>query len=210
MNCKYCNTRLKEDMDKCPNCGKKVNSNKNGGYIFVIAVVAVIISLVFIIVYNNKDNLNSQENKKVEQSSTSADSDEIITLDNYSFKVPSDYVAQRKTNNDHESISFFSTDNSSTITLSIYNQKYEAIKNSLKEIISSFEKTGYKLDNSEIKTIDDVEFIIFEMDKDNEKVLMGFTKLDENNSYLIGVANKDFEIDYDLYKVTVEIINSAK
>ena len=100
MNCKYCNTKLKEDMDKCPNCGKKVNPNKNGVYIFVIAVVAIIISLVFIIVYNNKDNLNSQENKKVEQSSTSADSDEIITLDNYSFKVPSDYVAQRKTNND--------------------------------------------------------------------------------------------------------------
>ena len=66
------------------------------------------------------------------------------------------------------------------------------------------------MDNSEIKTIDDVEFIIFEMNKDNEKLLMGFTKLDENNSYLIGVANKDFEIDYDLYKVAVEIINSAK
>ena len=77
MRCKECNTKLTREAKFCPNCGTKVERNKNEKYSKIFAIFSILLMVILAGHFVNKDNASSQTSK-LQENATSAKKENTI------------------------------------------------------------------------------------------------------------------------------------
>ncbi len=224
MNCTNCGAPMQQGSGFCNNCGapaaqpmQQVNnqpvmqqqpsSNKSNILlvIMIIIIAALLILLVYLTVGVDKKNNSSNEPTTEESKPTEvAVNTTTLSLGNYSFKVPTEYVYKYVSNRLQIS------DNKTWVgSIQIINGNYNTIKIQKSLIKNNFQRAGYASNEPQIKTINGVEWIVVEINVNGKIHVVGYTKAGASELFGIEVANTTGTADYNALEKVNTIIKSA-
>ena len=94
--------------------------------------------------------------------------------------------------------------------LEVEQGSYATLKQNINLLQNSMQQAGYTCDSAQEKTIDGMDFITMEISMSGENAIAAITKA--NSMYIFGltVITQDNDINYDLLKTFVPILNSAQ
>lgn len=224
MNCTNCGAPMQQGSGFCNNCGapaaqpmQQVNnqpvmqqqpsSNKSNILlvIMIIIIAALLILLVYLTVGVDKKNNSSNEPTTEESKPTEvAVNTTTLSLGNYSFKVPTEYIYKYVSNRLQIS------DNKTWVgSIQIINGNYNTIKIQKSLIKNNFQRAGYASNDPQIKTINGVEWIVVEINVNGKIHVVGYTKAGASELFGIEVANTTGTADYNALEKVNTIIKSA-
>ena len=224
MNCTNCGAPMQQGSGFCNNCGapaaqpmQQVNnqpvmqqqpsSNKSNILlvIMIIIIAALLILLVYLTVGVDKKNNSSNEPTTEESKPTEvAVNTTTLSLGNYSFKVPTEYVYKYVSNRLQIS------DNKTWVgSIQIINGNYNTIKIQESLIKNNFQRNGYASNDPQIKTLNGVEWIVVEINVNGKIHVVGYTKAGASEVFGIEIANTTGTADYNALEKVNTIIKSA-
>ncbi len=224
MNCTNCGAPMQQGSGFCNNCGapaaqpmqqvsnqpvmqQQPSSNKSNILlvIMIIIIAALLILLVYLTVGVDKKNNSSNEPTTEESKTTEvAVNTTTLSLGNYSFKVPTEYVYKYVSNRLQIS------DNKTWVgSIQVLNGNYNTIKIQKSLIKNNFQRNGYASNDPQIKTINGVEWIVVEINVNGKIHVVGYTKAGASEVFGIEVANTTGTADYNALEKVNTIIKSA-
>ena len=241
MNCKKCGNEINENSSFCTNCGERVereeentiirngngivsvSNNKNMGPLFIVVVVLmllIIVGLVIFIVYksvretnvtiegNKSSNVNEEIKINSQEETTNISDSTTFELNDYIFTIPKGYKMQKSES------SYLVMDEEKTVIMEfdgVYNESFNDYLNHIEELKSLLTSKGYTITNNDTKTINKVDYIIFEAtSKTGNNLYLSVAKLDNYNIILGALLlSKNTTIDDALVKYS-NIILSAE
>ena len=171
----------------------------------IIIIAALLILLVYLTVgVDKKDNSSNEPTTEENQPTEVAVNTTTLSLGNYSFKVPTEYVYKYVSNRLQIS------DNKTWVgSIQIVNGNYNTIKIQKSLIKNNFQKAGYASNDPQIKTINGVEWIVVEINVNGKIHVVGYTKAGASEVFGIEVANTTGTADYNALEKVNTIIKSA-
>ena len=233
MNCTNCGAPMQPGSGFCNNCGapatqpmqqQVVNQPvmqqqqvgqpmqqqpKKSSNILLIIMIIIIAALLILLVYltvgvDKKDNSSNEPTTEENQPTEVAVNTTTLSLGNYSFKVPTEYVYKYVSNRLQIS------DNKTWVgSIQIINGNYNTIKIQKSLIKNNFQKAGYASNDPQIKTINGVEWIVVEINVNGKIHVVGYTKAGASEVFGIEVANTTGTADYNALEKVNTIIKSA-
>lgn len=233
MNCTNCGAPMQSGSGFCNNCGapatqpmqqQVVNQPvmqqqqvgqpmqqqpKKSSNILLIIMIIIIAALLILLVYltvgvDKKDNSSNEPTTEENQPTEVAVNTTTLSLGNYSFKVPTEYVYKYVSNRLQIS------DNKTWVgSIQIINGNYNTIKIQKSLIKNNFQKAGYASNDPQIKTINGVEWIVVEINVNGKIHVVGYTKAGASEVFGIEVANTTGTADYNALEKVNTIIKSA-
>lgn len=233
MNCTNCGAPMQSGSGFCNNCGapaaqpmqqQVVNQPvmqqqqvgqpmqqqpKKSSNILLIIMIIIIAALLILLVYltvgvDKKDNSSNEPTTEENQPTEVAVNTTTLSLGNYSFKVPTEYVYKYVSNRLQIS------DNKTWVgSIQIVNGNYNTIKIQKSLIKNNFQKAGYASNDPQIKTINGVEWIVVEINVNGKIHVVGYTKAGASEVFGIEVANTTGTADYNALEKVNTIIKSA-
>jgi hypothetical protein len=208
----------------------KNNGSDKKNLLILIGIVAILV-VAFVVGYllinkdkgndksNNKSTTNEYEetiNNTVDNSddkddwdtddSTSTDTTETsttYTYKNFKFNKISGYDYETTSNG------LQITDYNNVIAIEVTPGSFDIVKNNTDTINSTFENQGYEIKNTTVKTYGGVEYITSEVSKDGISMLILYTKANSSYTFVIGVSNIKYTIDYNSINIVNKIIKGA-
>lgn len=101
------------------------------------------------------------------------------------------------------------TNLSDVIVLDVVAGNFDLVKTNTSTVESTFKAQGYDIKNVEVKSYGGVEYITSEVTKDNISMLILYTKADNSHTFVIGVTNTKFTVDYDSINTVNKIIKGV-
>ena len=203
----------------------------------ILTVIVIILALGFAVGYllmnKDKDN-NSEDDNKTKTTETKKDTsktDDIdiddIDLDDIDLDDDIDdtdttdsedtYTYKNFKFNKVEGFTYTTssqglqiTNLSDVIVLDAVAGDFDIVKKNTSTVETTFKNQGYDIKNVEVKTYGGVEYITSEVTKDSISMLILYTKADNNHTFVIGVTNTKFTVDYDVITTVNKIIKDAK
>ena len=232
MNCTNCGAPMQSGSGFCNNCGapatqpmqqQVVNQPvmqqqvgqpmqqqpKKSSNILLIIMIIILAALLILLVYltvgvDKKDNSSNEPTTEENQPTEVAVNTTTLSLGNYSFKVPTEYVYKYVSNRLQIS------DNKTWVgSIQIINGNYNTIKIQKSLIKNNFQKAGYASNDPQIKTINGVEWIVVEINVNGKIHVVGYTKAGASEVFGIEVANTTGTADYNALEKVNTIIKSA-
>lgn len=233
MNCTNCGAPMQSGSGFCNNCGapatqpmqqqvvnqpvmqqQQVGQSmqqqpKKSSNILLIIMIIIIAALLILLVYltvgvDKKDNSSNEPTTEENQPTEVAVNTTTLSLGNYEFKVPTEYVYKYVSNRLQIS------DNKTWVgSIQIINGNYNTIKIQKSLIKNNFQKAGYASNDPQIKTINGVEWIVVEINVNGKIHVVGYTKAGASEVFGIEVANTTGTADYNALEKVNTIIKSA-
>ena len=214
MNCTNCGAPMQSGSGFCNNCGAPATQPmqqqpKKSSNILLIIMIIIIAALLILLVYltvgvDKKDNSSNEPTTEENQPTEVAVNTTTLSLGNYSFKVPTEYVYKYVSNRLQIS------DNKTWVgSIQIINGNYNTIKIQKSLIKNNFQKAGYASNDPQIKTINGVEWIVVEINVNGKIHVVGYTKAGASEVFGIEVANTTGTADYNALEKVNTIIKSA-
>ena len=214
MNCTNCGAPMQSGSGFCNNCGAPATQPmqqqpKKSSNILLIIMIIIIAALLILLVYltvgvDKKDNSSNEPTTEENQPTEVAVNTTTLSLGNYSFKVPTEYVYKYVSNRLQIS------DNKTWVgSIQIVNGNYNTIKIQKSLIKNNFQKAGYASNDPQIKTINGVEWIVVEINVNGKIHVVGYTKAGASEVFGIEVANTTGTADYNALEKVNTIIKSA-
>ena len=151
---------------------------------------------------NTNDTIN---NKKEDTTSTNNNdnTDTTYTYKNFKFNKVNGFTYTTSTQG------LQITNLKDVIVLDVVAGDFDLVKQNTSTVESTFKNQGYEIENVEVKKYNGIEYITSEVTKDSIKMLILYTKADDDHTFVIGVTNTSFTIDYDVINTVNKIINGT-
>lgn len=159
-------------------------------------------------VTDTKDDTDTKDNTDVKDDTTDKDtniqtSNDSITYKKFKFDKISGYTYTVGTSG------LQITNSSDAIVLDIVAGNFDLVKTQRDKLNETFEKQGYSIKNTQLKNYGGVEYITAEVSRNGMNMLILYTKANDSYTYVIGLANKSYTVDYSMIYTANTIIKNA-
>lgn len=151
----------------------------------------------------NLDDIDNLEDDDDEDKENNGETSTTYTYKNFKFNKISGYTYTTS------SQGLQITDLSDVIVLDVVAGNFDLVKTNTSTVESTFKAQGYDIKNVEVKSYGGVEYITSEVTKDNISMLILYTKADNSHTFVIGVTNTKFTVDYDSINTVNKIIKGV-
>ncbi len=176
--------------------------NNTGLIIAIVVVAVVLLGIVGISMASHGDDSEVTTNESGEKVSEGVS----ITVDGYTYKVPSRYTAKESNGR----LQLTSKDNVDLALIDIVDGDFNNIRNNQTYIKNYLTTSGYTVLNIGNRVVGGMDFVTIEVSQNGQKMLMGYAKFNSSKVFLVTVGNTSYTIDYDLLADVVPIMRSAQ
>ena len=154
--------------------------------------------------WDDDDSKTTKDDSKTTTTTTDDnDSEDTITYKDFEFKKLKGYTYSTTSNG------LQITDMSDVIVLDVVAGSFDLVKANTDTLDSTFKSQGYDIKNTEVKKYGGVEYITSEVTKDGISMLILYTKANDSYTYVIGVTNTKFTVDYNSITTVNKIISNV-
>ena len=178
-----------------------VVSKKKTNYFQYVAIILIVSLIVGGIVYFSM----SVSLKKYQELSIKNATYNLVKLDGFTYKIPQEYSYEKDT----QYISITDKDESWIIQIGSTKASYDILKNNKALLQSTFKEDGITASAPTIKNIKDKEYLTLELNENNKKSLVAYSKFNSMYINVVLVRNTSNEYDYNKLDIANKIINTA-
>ncbi len=214
MNCKYCNSEIKEGEKFCLNCGSEVehtnessqddkifeqlneiplakhvvnriNNNKN---YLLLALIVVSLYIIISGVFEGEKGPFAKVRNATINAHSSIDEENMVVYQGYRFPIPYNLILEPR----KDKFIIRGKNDDWEVELIIKDVKYEVLCNSREDLIASFEDPTTKLlSNPRARYLQECSCHTYETKVGNVKMMNILNKAHKNESFVVtGVSNK--------------------
>lgn len=184
----------------------------NTAIIIVGAIIAVAIFAAILtgILLSGKDKENTKEpingvETPPKQEPTPAKSNYTVKSNNFTFKIP-DYLIYQ---NQGDMISLMDEEETWLAAIGVIEGNYSQLVKYKNNIKSNIEKEGYELIKMSEKNVDDVNYLLFEINLLGQNALIGYTAANSMYVFCFEIYDINDEFNYEVLEELSPIFSSA-
>lgn len=185
--------------------------NNNMIYIGIGIAVAVVLFLGIILVsaFGKSDSDYSGVNNggsNVSGTNVSKQSTYTVRFKGFTFKIPTDLVYEL----DNDSIILGDEKGTWASYINVVEGSYTQLLANKSLIQGNFQSAGYAASSAVEKTIGGMSFITVELTESGTNALLGYTKANSMNLFVVSAFNISNDFDYDIFETLASIFSSAE
>lgn len=213
MYCKKCDKRYEPNVTICPICETNLKRKKTLKKIYIAIIILVIMVPTFIFITKKVQKNKELESLKVQKVNVEKiNTIDYVTLGQYTFKLPKDFIYTIKDNY----LSATNKYNSISYKMNIINVNYDKILENSKKFIEIVIEAGTPVISSNAASYGNREYILLATIQNGHNYLYAITELspsvcvqllidtNEDNGYEIALLNvnsflnNNIKVNYDL------------
>ena len=129
-----------------------------------------------------------------------------VTYGGYTFRVPDDVVSFEE----EGLLALTDEDETWVAMLQVEDASFAKVKANVNSLSDSYASEGFVVDSTDTKTIEDVEFVILNMEYTGTKMTFAICKASAGKVFFVVTYNIDNEYDEDTLKEIAKVVSTAE
>ena len=167
-------------------------------YITILLIVSLIVG--GIVYFSMSVSLKKYQELSIKNSNYNE-----VKLAGFTYKIPQEYSYEK----DSDYVSITDKDESWIIQLGSTKSSYDILKSNKTLLQTTFKNDGIIASVPKIKTIKDKEYLTIELNENNNKSLVAYSKFNSMYLNIVLVRNTNNDYDYDKLEIANKIINNS-
>ena len=182
------------------------NSNTKFIIIGIIVAVAILGAIVAINVFKINKSNNSGSNNSGSSIVNNNKTSYTVKFEDFTFKIPTNLIYETKSN----SIIIGDEEDTWIAQIGIVEGSYSKLLANKTSFQSAYQSDGYTSSVAVEKTIDGMSFITLELSKSGNNFILGFTKANSMNIFVITAYDISNECNYKILETISGILRNAE